>query len=57
MEEIVNDGSISFIKNDDGYEIYMSEDNSSGIKVQGKTIQEVIENLKPYLEDALGNLE
>lgn len=41
-----------------GFDIYLSDDfGGSGIKVNGATSNEVVDNLMPYIHDYLSNLE
>lgn len=60
MENAIDKG-ISFVKweegGESGYSIFLGGDNESGITVNGKTKEEVLENLKPYLFDALDELD
>lgn len=60
MENAI-DKSISFVKweegGESGYSIFLGGDSESGITVNGSTKEEVIENLKPYLFDALDELD
>ena len=47
---------ITFEKDEDGYRIFIAGESESGIKVQGKTPEEVVEKLNPYLLDCLEEL-
>ena len=60
MENVINKG-ISFVKweegGESGYSIFLGGDNESGISVNGSTKEEVINNLIPYLKDAIDDLD
>ena len=48
---------IVFYKDEDGYRIFIAGESESGIIVRGKTPEEVVEKLIPYLMDCLEELK
>ena len=49
---------LDILKTENGFDIWVSDNvGGSGISVKGITIEETLENLKPYLETYLNEVE